>query len=174
MTSRTLFANVFRFLFLVLIQVLVLRRLALEWAGFPYVNALVYPLFLMLLPITLPRWGQFLLAFLLGISVDLFYDSPGIHASAAVFTIYLRPYILRWLEPRGGYNLNHSPAKSWLGYGWFFRYSASLLFFHCLFYFSVEAFNFANIGGTLLRILTGFFFSLIGIWIIVMIFNPKE
>lgn len=174
MTSRTIFANIFRFLFLVLIQVTVLRRLALEWANFPYLNTLVYPLFLMLLPITLPRSAQFALAFALGISIDFFYDSPGIHAGAAVFTIYMRPYILKWLEPRGGYNLNHSPTKSRLGYSWFLRYSASLLFLHCLFYFSVEAFNFANIGGTLLRIIFGFFFSMVGVWIIVMIFNPKE
>lgn len=172
--SSIVFSNIFRFLFLVLLQVLVLRSLAMEWSGFPYLNILVYPLFIFLLPLGTRRWVQFLLAFAIGLTIDIFYDSPGIHASAAVFIAYLRPYVLRWLEPRGGYNINYSPTKSRMGGWWFFQYSALLMFPFCLFYFSVEAFNFADIGDILLKSVMGFVFSMIVILIITFIFNPKD
>ena len=48
--SSVIFTNIFRFVGLVLIQVLFLQRLSLEFPAFPYLNIFVYPLFILLLP----------------------------------------------------------------------------------------------------------------------------
>jgi hypothetical protein len=42
-------------------------------------------------------------AFLLGITVDMFVDTPGVHTSASVFMAFVRPFVLRILAPRDGY-----------------------------------------------------------------------
>ena len=172
--SKQFFSNLFRFVLLVFFQVLILRRLALEWPGFPYLNVLIYPLFLLLLPLGMARWRQFALAMALGLIVDIFYDSPGVHASASVFTMYLRPYVLSWLEPRGGYNVNHSPSKERMGFSWFLRYAALLMLAHCLFYFAVETFTPVLWQAILLKTLFGYVFSMIAILIVVFILNPRE
>ena len=163
------------FFFLLLLQVLILRQVSLEWSAFPYLNILVYPLFILLMPLGMHRALQFLLAFVLGLAVDLFYDSPGVHASAAVFTVYLRPYVLNWLEPRVGYNVNHSPTKARMGFPWFMSYIGILMFVHCLFYFSVEAFApIAFWKDILLKTGSGYVLSLLVILIITFIFNPQD
>ncbi len=172
--NKLIFSNVSRFILLVLFQVLILRRLSLEWSNFPYLNILIYPLFLLLLPLGMPRWSQFLLAFVLGLLVDLFYDSPGVHASASVFTIYFRPYVLNWLEPRGGYNVNHSPTKERMGFSWFLRYAGVLMLGHCLFYFAVDAFTPVLWQSILLKTALGYVFSMATILIITFIFNPQD
>lgn len=172
--SKQFFSNFFRFIFLVLFQVLILRRLALEWPSFPYLNVLIYPLFLLLLPLGMIRWRQFVLAVLLGMTVDAFYDSPGVHTSASVFTMYLRPYVLSWLEPRGGYNVNYSPNKERMGFSWFLRYAGLLMLAHCLFYFTVDTFALVLWQTILIKTLFGYLFSMIAILIVIFILNPRD
>lgn len=172
--NSTTIQNAVRFVFLLMVQVIILRRLSLDFPGFPYLNVLIYPLFILLLPLRTPRWAQFLLAFSLGMCVDLFYDSPGIHTSALVFTTYARHYVLRLLEPRGGYNITYSPTKQRMGLPWFLRYCSFMLGLHCFFYFSVEAFTFFYIFDILLKTLLGFIFTMILVLILTFIFNPQE
>ncbi len=172
--SSVIFTNIFRFVGLVLIQVLFLQRLSLEFPAFPYLNIFVYPLFILLLPFKTPRSAQLLLAFLIGMTIDIFYNSPGVHASASVFSAFCRPFVLYQLEPRGGYNINYSPTRHRLGLTWFIRYSSILLLAHLFFYFSVEAFTFFYIVNILLKTFLGFIFSMVFILIITFIFNSKD
>lgn len=115
-----------------------------------------------------------LLAFVLGIGVDIFYDSPGVHASASVFIAYLRPYVLRALAPVEGYkNLNESPSSHNLGFVWFATYASILLFLHLIFYFSVDAFSFVFFLEILLKTAVSFIFS-IGLYLLhQVIFRTK-
>ena len=166
MNSSSIFTNVFRFVSLVALQVLILKRINLGGENFNYISILVYPLFILLLPLRTPKAVVMLLAFALGITIDLFYDSPGVHASATVFMGFIRKFILNQIEPRGGYNPNYSPTKKRFGFTWFFKYSALLLSVHLLFYFSVETFNFAYFGDVLLRTVSSFVVSMVFIIII--------
>jgi hypothetical protein len=156
------------------VQVLVLKRVTLGWEEFPYVQILLYPIFIMLLPFRMPRPLVILTAFAMGMLVDIFYNSPGIHASASVFTAFIRPFILGRLEPRGGYTAAHGPNKARMGWGWFLRYAAFLLAFHVFFYFSVESFTFVYIIQILLKTVFSFIVTLIFILIFMQVFNPKE
>ncbi len=167
-------ANAWRFFGLIIIQGLVLQNIGAGWEHFPYLHIILFPLFIFLLPLRTPRTLVILLGFIIGLAVDSLYNSMGVHASAAVFTAFIRPYLLNILEPRGGYNVNFSPTASRMGMGWFLKYSAILLAFHLFFYFIVEAFTFANFDTTLLNLLVSFIFSMICVIIYQVIFNPID
>lgn len=172
--NNTILQNAWRFIFLVLLQVLIFKRLSFGWEGFNYIHVMVYPIFILLLPFRTPAFLNVSLGFLLGITVDLFYDSPGVHASACVFMAWIRPAVLSLLEPRGGYNKNQSPAKKHLGINWFFSYSSAMIFAHFIFYFSVEAFTFVYIVDIFLRTVFSFLASMLFILVYQFIFDPGD
>jgi len=78
--------NIFRFIFLVLFQVLVLNNI--QFLG--YINPYVYILFVLALPVQTPRWFTLFLAFCLGLTIDTFSNTMGMHAFAAVMVAFLR------------------------------------------------------------------------------------
>src|SRR5690606_24816872 len=104
-----------------------------------------------LLPMRTPVPLMLLLGFSIGFFVDVMYDTWGLHASAAVFTAYVRSFVFKIFEPRGGYNINLSPTLDSLGPKWFFQYTSVMMFLHLFFYFSVEAFTFVYIVDILLK-----------------------
>jgi len=99
-----------RFFIIVLIQVLILKQINISWGGFNYSQLFIYPLFILLIPLKTKRFILLLIAFFLGIVIDMFYDTPGLHTSALVFMAYLRRYILKFLEPVEGYNVDTTPT----------------------------------------------------------------
>ncbi|MEL6862782.1 MAG: hypothetical protein AAFP19_00115 [Bacteroidota bacterium] len=172
--NSTQLTNLWRFIGLTLLQVLILKRLSPGWEQFNYLQVFIYPLFILLLPIRTPHALLVFLGFLIGITHDIFYDSLGVHASAAVFTAYIRPFVLAILEPRGGYSVGQSPTKRHFGLSWFLLYSSILLFAHLFFYFSVEAFTFYYIGEILLRTISSFFLSMIFVIMYQYLLDPRD
>lgn len=83
--------NIVRFLILVLVQVLVLNHI--NFLG--YINPYIYILFIILYPVKSDRLLFIFLSFLLGLSVDIFSDSGGIHAAASVTLAFVRPVFLK-------------------------------------------------------------------------------
>lgn len=172
--SNVVFTNIIRFIAFVLIQVLILKDINIGGQSFNYIHIIIYPLFLILLPLRTPHSVLVLLGFLLGIFIDAFYHSYGIHASACVFIGYIRPYVLALFSPKGGYNPNYSPTSHRFGFNWFLGYAGTMLFLHLFFYFSVDAFTFYYIGEIAIRTISSFIVSLVIILIYQLIFNPKE
>lgn len=170
MSSDIIVANLLRFLGLFLVQVLILINVEINSS---YVNLYIYPLFLMLLPIRIQKVALLGLAFVVGILVDMFYDTAGVHAAACVFLAYIRSGILAIIEPRGGYEQNHKPTKHQFGAGWFFQYAAILLLIHLLVVFLLEAFTFVSFGLLLLKTILSFILSMVLIVIYTYLFNPK-
>ncbi len=151
---KVILNNILRFIFLVLLQVLILDGINLGG----YINPYMYILFIILLPFETPNWLLLVLAFMIGISVDAFSNTLGIHASASVFAAFLRPMTLKFMAPRDGYEAGTQPKLSTYGFGWFLRYSLIIIFSHHLFFFIVIAFDFADFFSTLMRaILSGSF-----------------
>lgn len=171
--NNTILTHSIRFLFLALLQVLVFKQMTLGWGNFNYIHVFIYPAFILLLPIRTPDTLLIFLGFLIGITVDLFYDSPGVHASAMVFMAFMRSRVLKFLTPRGGYNINHSPNLDKLGLTWFLLFSGILLFCHILFYFIIYVFTHVNWLEITLRTITSFIVSYIIILLYVIIFNPR-
>ncbi len=174
MNSKIILSNVFRFFILLALQVFVLKAVVLPIYGRPSFQVLLYPLFIMILPFNTHRLVLMLLAFVLGLLVDVFYTPLGLHAGALVFMAYARPWILSLMAPRDGYNMNQSPTWKRMGRNWFLKYAATLLFIHTFFYFSLEAFTFVYIVDILLQTVTSFFISMLFIIIFMLAFNPED
>ncbi|MFT5164816.1 MAG: hypothetical protein ACI8P3_000039 [Saprospiraceae bacterium] len=172
--SNVVMTNLLRVLALVFIQVLILKDINIGGQSFNYINIIIYPLFLILLPLRTPHAVLVLLGFLIGIFVDAFYDTYGVHASAAVFAGFIRPYILTIFAPKGGYNINYSPTKRRFGLNWFLTYCSTMLFLHLFFYFSVDAFTFYFIDEILLRTISTFIISMLIILIYIFLLDPEE
>lgn len=149
--------NILRLAFLVLLQVWVLNNI--QFSGF--VNPYIYVLFILLLPFETPNWLLLFIAFGLGLTVDMFSDTLGIHTSATVFMAFLRPFVLNSIAPRDGYEVGTFPRVHYYGFSWFFKYSTILVLAHHLFMFLVEVFKWSNLHLTIFRALLSAVFSVI-------------
>jgi rod shape-determining protein MreD len=152
---KSLVQNILLFLFLVLIQVLIFNNI--ELGGF--LNPYVYVLFILLLPFNTPRWLLLITAFALGLSVDIFSETLGMHTSATVLMAYLRPAVLTMFSPREGYEAGSLPRIYFFGVQWFVQYTIVLVFAHHTLLFLTELFRFQDIFGVLLRIILSTLFS---------------
>ncbi|MFO8235520.1 MAG: rod shape-determining protein MreD [Bacteroidales bacterium] len=144
------------FILLVALQVLVLNNIQLSG----YLNPYVYILFILTLPNEIPGWALLVLAFVLGMTIDLFSHTLGMHSSATVFMAFLRPMVLRILEPRSGYDLDSRPSIGNYGLNWFFNYAGLLVLAHHIFLFYIEVFKVSSFFQTLSRALLSAIFSL--------------
>ena len=149
--------NILRFIILVLFQVLLLNNI--QFSG--YVNPFMYVLFILLLPFETPRWLLLLSGFLLGLSIDIFSNTLGLHASASVFMAFLRPYVLQVISPRDGYESGTFPRVFYYGLTWFLNYAVILVVMHHLFLFYFEVFRFSEFFRTLLRVILSSSFSIV-------------
>lgn len=159
------------FILLILIQVLVLNNLHLSI----YINAYAYILFILILPFETPGWLSLSLAFLLGISIDAFSNSLGMHAGATVFTAFMREFLLKVMAPRDGYDSGHSPHYGEMGLVWFLIYGGILTLLHHTFLFILEDFNFARFFYHLFKaILSGIFSLVIMLVLLLVSYKPKR
>jgi rod shape-determining protein MreD len=136
------------FILLILVQVLVFNNI--QFSG--YVNPYVYIMFILLLPVEIPSWLLLLLSFLTGIIMDFFMGSPGMHASATLFAGFIRPYVLRIISPRDGYEAGSAPSMFTYGFRWFVIYTTIIVFIHHLILFYLEVFRFADFFITMERV----------------------
>ena len=140
--------NIIRFLVVILIQVLILNNIMLHG----YLNPYFYIIFILLLPFETPRWLLLVAGFALGISVDLFASTLGMHTAATVFIAFLRPWILSIFSPRDGYEPETLPTVHFYGITWFVSYALVLTFLHHLVLFYIEVFHFQEFFSTFLRV----------------------
>lgn len=171
--SKIIQVNLLRFIVIFFLQVLVFKGIDLNNGSFQYFHILFYPIAILLLPIDMPRPYILICAFLLGFFIDIFYDSLGVHASAAVFLAYIRSFIIKLLEPRGGYTVN-SPGLGNMEFSWFASYVALGLFAFLFFYFSIEAFSFVYFVRIIMNTFFSFILSMSLILIYQVIFRSKS
>jgi rod shape-determining protein MreD len=141
--------NIIRFAVLVLFQVLIFNNI--ELGG--YLNPYIYTLFILLLPFETPGWVVLISGFLLGLSVDIFSETLGMHTAATVFMAYLRPIALSMVSPRDGYESGSFPRVYYYGFSWFLQYAFILIFAHHAILFLTELFSIEDILHVFLRII---------------------
>ncbi len=140
--------NIFRFVVVVLFQVLVMDNVMLNGYMVPY----VYLLFIILMPFETPRWIVLISGFMLGLGIDLFEHTPGMHTAATVLLAFVRPYILSLLAPRDGYEPETFPRVHFYGFSWFLKYTLLMVLVHHLALFYLEVFQLQNFLSTLSRV----------------------
>lgn len=156
MNRAGIFHVVYFFLYL-LAQVLLFKKLVLFETSFCF----LYVAFILLLPVETNNLLLMVIAFLLGFTIDIFYDSLGLHALALITVAYLRNYWLNAITPQGGYDAGSSPGLPIYGLQWFLVYTLPLVFVHLILLFFIEAGGFALFWHTMLKILGSLIFTLV-------------
>ncbi|MDX1278356.1 rod shape-determining protein MreD [Oceanihabitans sediminis] len=159
--------NTIRFITLVLLQVLVLSHI--YFLG--YINPYLYILFIILFPVKNNRIVLLLLSFLLGITVDMFLDSGGMHAAACVTIAYIRPMVLKFCF---GTIYEHQTIKfNQVEIGQKLTYISILTLIHHFILFLFEVFNFSKIILVLQKTLFSSIFTIILCVLVTIIFSRK-
>lgn len=158
------FRQIVFFMFLVLLQVLILNNIFF----FGYLNPYVYIVFVLLMPVSARRSQVLITAFLLGLMIDMFENTGGVHIAASVLLAYLRRPILRISTRRQGQDfeeiqIHRLPLTNQLSY------FALGIFVHHLALFLLENFSLQNPGTILARtlvssIFTSVFVLLLQLW----------
>ncbi|MBF8148400.1 rod shape-determining protein MreD [Winogradskyella sp. F6397] len=161
--------NLTRFILLLLVQVVICNHI--DFLG--YINPYIYIIFIFLFPIREERLALLIVSFLLGLLVDLFSDSGGVHAAAAVSLAYIRPILLK--SSFGMLYEHHSIKFSTTDIGSLITYISLGTVIHHLVLFSLEIFNISNILITLKKTLfSSIFTTLLSVLIIILFSRNRK
>lgn len=147
------------FIGILFLQALILNNVHVEGYATPYF--LIY--FVLKQASGSGRNSLMMWAFCLGLGVDIFSNTPGIHAAALTLLAFLRPYLLSMCVLRDD-NEEFTPAILTMGLWGYMRYAAlsSLLFTTTL--LTLDTFSWVNWEWLLLRIATGMLSTLLCIY----------
>jgi rod shape-determining protein MreD len=161
--------NSFRFLALVLLQVLVLNHINL----FGYLNPMVYIVWVVLFPIRKNKNSFLILSFLLGLSIDFFSDSGGINAAATLFIAFIRLPILKIVLKKTDFDFLLFNLRA-ISFGKAFLFISVLTITHHFIIFSLEYFSLNSfttiISNTILTSFITIIISILGI----ILFTKKK
>lgn len=161
-------ANTIRFIVLLFTQVIIFNHI--NFLG--YINPYPYILFIILYPAKNNRIAFLLLSFLLGLTIDLFLDSGGIHAAASVLVAYSRPI---FLKSSFGMIYEHQTIKfSTVEFGSKLTYIAFLTAVHHLTLFTLEIFSVSKIILILQKALFSSIFTILLCVLLTIIFSRNK
>lgn len=146
---------VFIFFFLLFLQVFVLNNILF----FGFINPYVYVAFVFLYPLKEKRIPFLFYSFSLGLLIDFFSDSGGIHAFSILSIAYIRLFFIKlyFRKITADYPFFNLKSES---FGKIFNYTVTLTLIHHLIYFSLANFSFQNFSDVLLNVLFSSIFTL--------------
>lgn len=160
--------NIVRFIVLIAAQILLFNKF--NFNG--YINPYPYILFIILYPVNGNKNVLLISAFLLGLLVDMFQDTAGIHATACLVLAFLRDFIFKFSFGLSyeyqTVKLNDSLTPE--------RFSFILIavFIHHFILFLLDIFSVEYIWGTILRTLFSMIFTIILCIVIIYLFKPSK
>jgi len=157
------------FIFLLFLQVFVLNNILFLDSINPY----LYIAFVFLYPLKTNRISFLFFSFLLGLLVDFFSDSGGIHAFSILCIAYIRLFFVRiyFRKITADYAFFKLKSES---FGKVFNYTVTLTVIHHLIYFSFVNFSFQNLSNVFLNTLFSSIFTLILYFLGTYIFTKSE
>lgn len=145
------------FFVLVLLQILILNDIQL--GGF--INPYLYVLFLISLPFETSPIIMMVFGFVLGLVIDIFSQTVGIHISACVLLAYAREPVFRLFAPREGYDNSLNPSAGSMGWTWILSVSAILVIMHHTALLFLEEFRLTNFFSTMGRVILSTLFTMV-------------
>jgi hypothetical protein len=127
MSKVSKLGQLINFVFYIMLQLTVVQSTIFFHNAFCF----AYVTFLLLLPRRekgLPL--LLLISFAVGLLVDMFYNSAGIHALASVLMVYGRALLLKLMLPASGYEATTQPTLGNLGWKRFSVFSLILIGIH--------------------------------------------
>jgi rod shape-determining protein MreD len=160
--------NIVRFVLLLLLQVIICNHINF----FGYINPYIYIIFIFLFPIRDSRLILLLVSFSLGLLVDMFSDSGGVHAAAALCLAYVRPILLK--ASFGMLYEHHSIKFSSTEIGSLITYITFGTILHHFVLFTFEIFNISEILLILKKTLFSSVFTIILSVLIIILFSRNR
>lgn len=168
--NQVLFKNIARFILLILLQVLIFNNMNLGG----YLTPAIYVLFILLLPQAINKSMLLILGFMTGLTIDLFLNTPGLHAAATVLMAFSRPGVIRLFFRNLEFSPDEAPDILKLGLGGFFRYALVLVFIQHIALFVLEVFSFKDILFTFYRSLLSSLLTTVLIMAIVLLTTKRK
>jgi len=166
--NSVLFVNIFRFILLLAVQIIVFNNMNF----FGFVSPYPYILFILLFPVNGNKSGLLLASFFLGLCMDLFNNSGGFHTAACVILAYYRPYLFKFAFGLS-YEYQTIKLNDVLTPERFTFILLSVLIHH-LILFTLEAFKLTLIIDILFRTLLSTIFTIIICIIIIYLAKPNR
>jgi len=149
------FKNIFLFFFLLLLQVLILNNINL----FGFINPYLYIAFVFAFPLKENRFLVLFLCFLLGLFVDFFSDTGGIHAFTTLTIAYIRLFFIRIYFKKLPVDYPFFNLKS-ESFGKVFNFVVTLTFIHHFILFLFLNFSLENLSDVFFNTLFSGIFTL--------------
>lgn len=159
-------SNILRFIIMVMVQVLLVNNLQVFSMCYP----MIYIYFLLILPPSLPRVAELLIAFACGLVMDIFCDSLGLHTAVCTLIGFVRPQIITAMVTDYE-RVNLSIGIQSLGMATFVKYVTLITILHHVTFFMLESFSLAHWHWLLLRILVSSIVTIAFILAIEMVRN---
>ena len=160
--------NFVRFFLLLTAQIVIFNNIDL----FGYINPFPYILFIILYPVNGNKPMLIISSFLLGITMDLFSNSGGVHAASCLILAYTRPYLFKF-EFGLSYEYQTVRINDVLTPE---RFSFLLLAVtvHHFTLFILEVFQLSSLWDILLRTILGTLFTLLMCIVLIYLFKPSR
>jgi len=139
--DKPIFPTIALLFCLVLVQVLVCNNIML----FNVSMAFVFIYVIIRMPMGFNINWLLTYAFLSGLTVDVFADTPGVNALSCTLLAMLKRPMLYAYVPRDDRTKDIVPSLATLGFAVYGKYLFSMSTVYCLLAFTIEYFNFADI-----------------------------
>ncbi len=138
-------------------------------------QAWLYIALLITLPTSVSKIQLLFIAFGLGLLVDVFSNTLGMHAACAVLVAFSKPFFLNMFASQVPSSTNTETETLTIrtnGLSWFVMYAGALVFIYNLAFYFIDASGFSWFGFTVKKIILSTLFSLISIVILQYIIYP--
>lgn len=167
------------FILIMAVQVFVLNDIVLKSSltlvGIPAFIPLIYPLVLLLLPVNTNPWLTMFLGFVVGLTMDMFCNTPGMHAAACVLLGFMRPSLLNLFFQQSIKELGDTvPTLFRMGLRSFLLYVAMAILIHHLFFYIIQIWSFKNFFYILFKTLLSGLLSVLLILLSQLLFAKRE
>lgn len=167
--TRNVIYFFFLFIGLVIAQVVIFNRIWLFNTAMP----LVFIYFFISLPINTNIKLVLTLSFLLGFTVDIFSDTPGLNTLCCTISAALRRPILRLYLPREEDMTGSIPSPKSMDRAPYMKYLITLTVLYCLLFFIILSFDFFNLWRLITRTIASSALTFIILLAFSNIFVPK-
>ena len=127
----------------ILLQVLIFNRIVLFNVAIP----IIFIYFIIRLPIDLKLPYLFTFAFLLGLIIDIFSDTPGVNALACTLIAALKTPIYYAYMAKDDNTNRLTPCVATMGFLEYSKYLLTFVVIYCVLMFTIEYFSFADVKG---------------------------
>ena len=145
------------FLILIITQVIICNNICLFNVAVP----IIFIYLIIRLPMTLNINYVLTISFIMGLIIDIFSNTQGMHALSCTIIAFVRKPLLKLYIPREEDITDGDVSIKSIGFASYFKYLLSIILIYCTCVFVVESFSLFNIYRLITQIISSSIISLI-------------